>query len=56
MRIDGEVWDEIAVPHARLADGALIEIELAAEPCGWAAGSRPPSASQIHGFDEPLRT
>lgn len=54
VTIDGEQWHEISVPHERLADGALVEIELSPEPTGWARGSRPPSASQIHGFTEPL--
>ncbi|WP_156740018.1 GH92 family glycosyl hydrolase [Occultella aeris] len=55
VTIDGEPWHQISVPHSVLARGARIEVELAEEPCGWAAGSRPVSASAVHGFTEPLR-
>ncbi|MER7559802.1 glycoside hydrolase domain-containing protein [Nocardioides sp. NPDC126508] len=47
VTLDGEPWEEISIPHARLADGAHLVIELAQEPCGWAKDSRPPSASLI---------
>lgn len=53
--VDGEPWHEISVPHSVLARGARIEIERSTTPAGWAASSRPVSASAVHGFDEPLR-
>jgi putative alpha-1,2-mannosidase len=54
VTLDGEPWDEISIPHARLADGAHVVIELAPEPCGWAKDSRPPSASVISGRSQPI--
>ncbi|MVA74522.1 glycoside hydrolase family 92 protein [Auraticoccus sp. F435] len=53
--VDGAEWDSISLPHEVLARGAAIEVELSPTPCGWAAGSRPVSASQLHGWSEPLR-
>ncbi|MGH3350465.1 MAG: GH92 family glycosyl hydrolase [Nocardioides sp.] len=47
VRLDGEPWEEISVPHARLVEGAHLVIELSELPCGWAKDSRPPSASRI---------
>ena len=41
--IDGERWDEISVPRARLADGAHIRVDLGPEPSTWAQGTVPPS-------------
>ena len=41
VRIDGEPWTSITVPHARIKDGAHLHVELSEEPCGWAADSRP---------------
>lgn len=46
VTLDGEPWDEISIPHARLADGAHLVVELSETPCGWAKDSRPPSASR----------
>ncbi len=47
VTLDGEPWDEISIPHARLASGAHLVVELSETPCGWAKDSRPPSASLI---------
>lgn len=47
VTLDGAPWEEISLPHARLADGAHLVIELSEVPCGWAQNSRPPSASRI---------
>ncbi|TQL67821.1 putative alpha-1,2-mannosidase [Nocardioides albertanoniae] len=47
VTLDGEPWEEISIPHARLAAGAHLVIELSEVPCGWAKGSRPPSASRV---------
>lgn len=54
VRVDGEPWHEITLPHEVVARGSRIEVELSATPQGWARDSRPPSASQIHGFRAPL--
>lgn len=50
VRVNGAEWTEIAIDHATLAAGGTIEFELSDTPTGWAAHSRPPSASQLHGF------
>jgi putative alpha-1,2-mannosidase len=45
VRIDGERWDRIAVPAAVLTSARTVEFELADEPTGWAASTRPSSTS-----------
>lgn len=45
VRIDGEPWDAVTVPVARLAGDVTIEFELGPEPSAWGAGTRPISAS-----------
>lgn len=50
LRINGQEWNEISVPHSVLAAGAHLEFTLSTEPTGWAADSRPASASALHGF------
>ncbi|ASN40326.1 alpha-1,2-mannosidase [Arthrobacter sp. 7749] len=54
MRINGQEWNEISVPHSLLASGAHLEFTLCAEPSGWAAETRPASASALHGFSSLL--
>ncbi len=54
VRVDGAEWHSVSLPHSVLAAGATIEVELSPTPCGWAADSRPVSASQLHGWREPL--
>ncbi len=54
VRVDGEPWNDIAIPHTLLASGVSIDIETAAEPCGWASDSRPVSASDLHGYRDTL--
>ncbi|MFE6649928.1 GH92 family glycosyl hydrolase, partial [Nocardioides sp. NPDC057772] len=54
VRLDGEPWDEISIPHARLADGAHLVVELSETPGGWAQDTRPPSASIISGKRRPI--
>ncbi|MBN9141173.1 MAG: GH92 family glycosyl hydrolase [Micrococcales bacterium] len=45
VHIDDEAWHSTYVPHARLAAGATITIELATEPQRWGSepGAEPPS-------------
>lgn len=54
VRVNGAEWRNISIGHAELAAGAHIEFELSAAPCGWAADSRPVSASEMHGFRDGL--
>ncbi|WP_166404639.1 GH92 family glycosyl hydrolase [Labedella endophytica] len=54
VRIDGELWDRVAVPAEDLLRARRVEVELADEPTGWARASRPGSFSTEFGV-EPLR-
>ncbi|TWX36314.1 glycoside hydrolase family 92 protein [Frigoribacterium sp. ACAM 257] len=53
--VDGVEWHDVSIDHARLVAGATIEFELSTTPCGWAAASRPFSASQQHGHRREIR-
>lgn len=53
VAIDGRPWNSIAVPHALIARGARLELTLSDRPTGWGAGSRPVSASDVHGYLDP---
>lgn len=55
VRVDGVEWNSISIDHATLARGCLIEFDLSSTPTGWAAHSRPYSASDGHGYREPMR-
>ncbi|WP_258372031.1 GH92 family glycosyl hydrolase [Curtobacterium sp. MCBD17_019] len=50
VTVDGEPWESVSIPHAVIARGAHVVFTLSDEPLGWAAGSRPVSASELHGF------
>lgn len=50
LTVDGEPWHDISIPHDVLAAGAHLRFQLAETPQGWAAGSRPPSGSQLSGI------
>lgn len=50
VRVNGEPWEAVTIPHEVIAAGARIEFELTDRPAGWAADSRPVSASELHGF------
>jgi len=54
VRVDGRPWHDVSIDHATLVAGATVEFELSPTPCGWAADSRPVSASQVHGWTTPL--
>jgi predicted alpha-1,2-mannosidase len=54
VRVDGTPWHDVSIDHATLVAGATVEFELSSTPCGWAAGSRPVSASEVHGWRTPL--
>jgi putative alpha-1,2-mannosidase len=55
VRWNGADWPEVSIPRRMLREGGLLEFVLADEPQGWAADSRPVSASRIHGFTAPPR-
>lgn len=43
LRIDGEEWTSIAVPHERISSGAVLEFTMSAVPTAWGADSTPRS-------------
>lgn len=60
VRVDGERWDRIALPASVVATARSIAFVLSHEPTGWAADTRPTSASAPVrdgglGVDRPLR-
>jgi len=60
VRVDGERWERIALPASVVATARSIAFVLSHEPTGWAADSRPTSASAPVregglGVDRPLR-
>ncbi|GGD86152.1 alpha-1,2-mannosidase [Microbacterium murale] len=55
VRVDGVEWNSISIDHATLARGCVIEFDLSSTATGWAADSRPYSASDGHGNREPMR-
>ena len=50
VRFRGREWRAVSIPRSLLREGGLLEFELSREPLGWAADSRPVSASELHGF------
>jgi predicted alpha-1,2-mannosidase len=54
VRVNGEPWHDISIGHDLLVAGADIEFELSDTPHGWAAASRPLSASELHGYRDAL--
>lgn len=55
VRVDGEIWERIAVPADVLASARHIAFVLSDQPTGWARDSRPTSISTELGLREPLR-
>jgi putative alpha-1,2-mannosidase len=55
VRVDGEVWERVAVPADVLASARHIAFVLSDEPTGWARDSRPTSISTELGLRSPLR-
>jgi predicted alpha-1,2-mannosidase len=50
VTVDGEPWESVSIPHAVVVGATRIEVALAETPQGWAADSRPASASALHGY------
>jgi hypothetical protein len=53
VTVDGEPWESISIPHKLVASGVHIAFTLSDTPTGWAAASRPVSASDLHGYLDP---
>ncbi len=50
VTVDGVPWESISIPHAVVVGASSIVVGLSATPTGWAANTRPVSASELHGF------
>jgi predicted alpha-1,2-mannosidase len=55
LTVDGEAYDSTSLPHSMLADGAVLDFEMAAEPSGWGHGNPPPSMTPGDEVPNPLR-
>ncbi|HEY0448269.1 GH92 family glycosyl hydrolase [Actinophytocola sp.] len=55
LRVNGSSYDKAYLPHALLANGAVLDFHLGPEPTDWATGieALPPSITQV---DTPPRT
>ena len=50
VTVDGEPWESVSIPHAVVVGASHIDVALAETPQGWAADTRPTSASALHGY------
>lgn len=50
VTVDGEPWTSISIPHAVVVGASRIVVALSETPVGWAADTRPTSASEQHGY------
>ncbi|MGN8049255.1 GH92 family glycosyl hydrolase [Curtobacterium sp. 22159] len=55
VTVDGSPWESISIPHPVVVAATRIEFTLSDTPQGWAADTRPVSASEVHGYrDTPV--
>lgn len=55
VTVDGSPWTSVSIPHAVVVSASRIEFTLSETPQGWAADTRPVSASEVHGYrDTPV--
>jgi predicted alpha-1,2-mannosidase len=55
VTVDGAPWTSVSIPHSVVVAASRIEFTLSDTPQGWAADSRPVSASELHGYrDTPV--
>ncbi|WP_091801528.1 GH92 family glycosyl hydrolase [Lysobacter sp. yr284] len=40
LKIDGEPWERLTLPHARLAQGALLEFRMGPTPSNWGSAAQ----------------
>jgi predicted alpha-1,2-mannosidase len=50
VTVDDEPWESISIPHAVVVGASRIVVALSETPVGWAADTRPTSASEQHGY------
>jgi hypothetical protein len=56
LRVDGQPWNKLTLPHALLAQGATLEFTMGPKPSRWASddAALPPSLT-VQGAPSPLR-
>ncbi len=56
LRVNGKPWNKLTLPHALLAQGAVLEFTMGPKPSRWASdeATLPPSLT-THGRPQPLR-
>lgn len=55
VTVDGSPWTSVSIPHAVVVSASHIVFTLSETPQGWASGTRPVSASEVHGYrDTPV--
>lgn len=50
VTVDDEPWASVSIPHAVVVGASRIVVALSETPVGWAADTRPTSASELHGY------
>ncbi len=55
VTVDGAPWTSISIPHQVVVAASHVVFTLSDTPQGWAADTRPVSASEVHGYrDTPV--
>ncbi len=56
LRVNGQPWNKLTLPHALLAQGATLDFTMGPQPSAWASdeAALPPSLT-AHGKPQPLR-
>jgi len=55
LRVNGQPWNKLTLPHALLAEGARLEFEMGPRPSSWASdGAAAPPSITTQGMPEPL--
>ncbi len=55
LRVDGAAYASTSLPHALLADGAVLDFDMGPAPSQWGASSPPPSLTTGSAVANPLR-
>ncbi len=57
LRVNGQPWNRLTLPHALLAQGATLDFTMGPKPSHWASDAQalPPSLTPDHQLPQPLR-
>ncbi|MET0496004.1 MAG: GH92 family glycosyl hydrolase, partial [Actinoplanes sp.] len=55
LKVNGQAYDSTSLPHALLADGAVLDFDMGPEPSTWGADGPPPSLTSGDAVASPLR-